>query len=378
MRPGGVDTSDVKYVPVAAYPPIRAYRIFKEDLFISVAGTLGLVGKIPEELDGANLTENANRISSIGCDRDFLLHVMLSPIVQNVIESERTVGAQPKLALTRIRKFSIPVPADTGEQAAIATALSDVDALLAAQDALIAKKRAIKQGAMQELVTGKRRLPGFGKAANFRSTEVGDVLEGWALAKLEDLVEPSRPIRYGIVQPGAYDSAGRYMIRGQDYSVVNGWASPEDVFRVSGGIEYRYRNARVKAGDLIMTIVGYCGHVEQIPDWLDGANLTQTTARIAIDDARANPSFCRYALQSSYGARQVSEHLKGAAQPGLNIGDVEKFLVPLPSMKEQEAISLVLRELDEEILALQEKRTKIAQLKLGMMQALLTGRIRLV
>lgn len=284
----------------------------------------------------------------------------------------------PTLNRNDAHSFDVAVPIDPAEQSAIASALSDVDALLAAQDALIAKKRAIKQGAMQELLTGKRRLPGFGETTNFRPTEIGDVPEEWTLTKLEDLVDPTRHIRYGIVQPGAYDPTGRYMIRGQDYSAANGWASPEDVFQVSGGIEYRYRNARVKAGDLIMTIVGYCGHVEQIPDWLDGANLTQTTARIAIDGSRANRSFCKYSLQSSYGARQVSEHLKGAAQPGLNIRDVEKFLIPLPSMKEQEAISLVLRELDEEILALQEKRTKIAQLKLGMMQALLTGRIRLV
>lgn len=378
MHPGRVDMREVKYVPEAAFPPIRNYRIYKDDLFISVAGTLGIVGKIPDALDGANLTENANRISAIECDRDFLLHVMLSPVVQNFIESERTVGAQPKLALARIRKFSIPLPPSDIEQSAIATALDDMDALLAAQDALIAKKRAIKQGAMQELLTGKRRLPGFGETTNFRTTEIGDVPEEWTVTKLEDLVDPTRHIRYGIVQPGAYDPTGRYMIRGQDYSAANGWASPEDVFQVSDSIEYRYRNARVKTGDLIMTIVGYCGHVEQIPDWLDGANLTQTTARIAIDDSRASRSFCKYSLQSSYGARQVSEHLKGAAQPGINIRDVEKFLIPLPSIKEQEAISLALREIDEEILALQEKRAKSAQLKQGMMQALLTGRIRLV
>ena len=168
------------------------------------------------------------------------------------------------------------------------------------------------------------------------------------------------------------------MIRGQDYSAVNGWASPEDVFRVSHSVEHRYRNARVKAGDLIMTIVGYCGHIEQIPEWLDGANLTQTTARISIDDSRANSSFCKYALQSSYGARQVAEHLKGAAQPGLNIGDVEKFLIPLPLLDEQIAIAEALSDMDAEITALETQRAKTAQLKQGMMQELLTGRIRLV
>jgi type I restriction enzyme S subunit len=84
MRPGKVITDEIKYVPLEAFPPISQYRIFKEDLFVSVAGTLGLVGKITEELDGANLTENADRITSISCDQDYLLYVLLSPIIQRV------------------------------------------------------------------------------------------------------------------------------------------------------------------------------------------------------------------------------------------------------------------------------------------------------
>ena len=105
MVPGGVLLNDIKYVPEHVYPAIKNYRIFKEDIFISVAGTLGVVGKIPNSLNGANLTENADRLTNIVCDRDFLLFVLMSSLIQNTIESERTLGAQPKLALTRIRKF---------------------------------------------------------------------------------------------------------------------------------------------------------------------------------------------------------------------------------------------------------------------------------
>jgi type I restriction enzyme S subunit len=171
---------------------------------------------------------------------------------------------------------------------------------------------------------------------------------------------------------------GRYMIRGQDYSESKGWANPNDVFRVGDGIEHRYRNSRVREGDLIMTIVGYCGHVEMVPRWLDGANLTQTTARIAIRKDSAVPAFCKYMLQSAAGRNQVAAYLKGAAQPGLNCGDVEEFLVPMPPMPEQTAIAVVLSDMDAELAALDTKLTKVRQLKQGMMQELLTGRIRLV
>jgi type I restriction enzyme S subunit len=156
MRPGTVSLSDIKFVPDHVYPAIKRYRIFREDIFISVAGSLGIVGKIPDELDGANLTENADRITNISCSRDYLLHVLMSPLIQNTIESLQTVGAQPKLALTRIRKFSIPLPPTKAEQESIAEALSDADALIEFLEQLITKKRHIKQGAMQELLTGKK------------------------------------------------------------------------------------------------------------------------------------------------------------------------------------------------------------------------------
>ena len=127
-----------------------------------------------------------------------------------------------------------------------------------------------------------------------------------------------------------------------------------------------------------MTIVGYCGHMEKIPDWLDGANLTQTTARIAIDSGRANSDFCKYMLLGPVGRNQVASSMKGAAQPGLNCGDIARFLLPLPSIPEQSAIATVLSDMDAELANLETRREKTRALKQGMMQELLTGRIRLV
>lgn len=158
MYYGGIRLNEIMYVPNDIYPLIKNYRIFKEDIFISVAGTLGLVGKIPCELDGANLTENANRFTNIQCDRDYLLFVLSSPLIQNVIDSEKTLGAQPKLALTRIRKFKIPLPIDKQEQTRIATILADIDTEIAALETKLAKYRHIKQGMMQNLLTGRIRL----------------------------------------------------------------------------------------------------------------------------------------------------------------------------------------------------------------------------
>ena len=286
--------------------------------------------------------------------------------------------AQKQFNISDAVGFIYPTP-PLPEQRAIAAALSDVDALLAGLDRLIAKKRDLKQATMQQLLTGRRRLPGYDLSdGQMKPTEIGEIPGDWPVSRLGDLIDPQRGIRYGIVQPGRHDPSGRFMVRGQDYSEVKGWADPASVFRVSSVIEEPYRNSRVKSGDLIMTIVGYCGHVEIIPDWLDGANLTQTTARIAISPSKAVSIFCKYALLSAAGKAQVNAYMKGAAQPGLNCGDIEKFLVPAPPIDEQTAIAAVLSDMDAELTALEARHNKTRALKQAMMQELLTGRIRLV
>lgn len=213
--------------------------------------------------------------------------------------------------------------------------------------------------------------------SGYKQTEVGVIPTDWNLTYLGDLINDSRGIRYGIVQPGKFDPSGRHMIRGQDYS--KGWVNPSEIFRVSAKVEEPFKNARVKEGDVIITIVGAStGHISVIPDWLDGANLTQTTARLAIEPSRAISGFCKYYLQSAAGQGQVANYLKGAAQPGLNCGDIEKFRIPLPpTLREQEAIAEALEEVDQLLEGLDRLIAKKRDIKQAAMQQLLTGQTRL-
>ena len=128
------------------------------------------------------------------------------------------------------------------------------------------------------------------------------------------------------------------MVRGQDYSF--GWAKPEAIFRVSESVEVPYRRSRLQTGDVLVTIVGAgVGNVAVVPEWLDGANITQTTARVAISPTLADPDFVVHVLQSPVGRRNVDTYVKGAAQPGLNLEHLKLFLIPLPPLEEQVAIS---------------------------------------
>ncbi|MHB8585927.1 MAG: restriction endonuclease subunit S [Thermoplasmatota archaeon] len=210
-----------------------------------------------------------------------------------------------------------------------------------------------------------------------RHSPIGEIPSDWGVVPLRKLVERERGIRYGIVQPGKHDPDGRAMIRGQDYS--DGWVRLDEIFRVGPRIEAVYRNARVKGGDILITIVGAStGHVATVPSWLEGANLTQTTARVAIDDNMADRHFCFFALQGKIGQLQTAQYIKGGAQPGLNCGDVEKFLIPLPpDRQEQRAIAAALSDADALIAALDTMIAKKRAMKQGAMQQLLTGRTRL-
>ena len=110
MKDGGISTNKLLFVPDDIYPLISKYIIKKEDIFITVAGTIGRVGKIPSVLDGANLTENADRLVFSITNQDWLIMVLQSPLIQEQIIEATTKVGQPKLAIARIERLLIPLP----------------------------------------------------------------------------------------------------------------------------------------------------------------------------------------------------------------------------------------------------------------------------
>jgi type I restriction enzyme S subunit len=358
MRPGTVDLSEIRYVPESVFPAIKRYRIFSEDLFISVAGSLGIVGKVPEELDGANLTENADRITSITCSQDFLLHVLMSPLIQGVIDSIQTVGAQPKLALTRIRKFVVPQP-PLPEQRAIAAALNDIDTLLSGLDRLIAKKRDLKWAAMQQLLTGQNRLFGFQGA--------------WGATTLRQAV--ATPITDGphltpnfLATGVPFLSVNNLVNHRLDFSALR-YISVEDHIEFS-------KKCKPRRGDILFGKAASVGMVALVETDME-LNIWSPLALIRVT-GRMHERFVFYALQTRQIARQIKLMTNASSQGNIGMSDIGTLEIPVPSHSEQEAIAAVLSDMDAELIALEARRDKTRALKQGMMQELLTGRTRLV
>ena len=361
MRPGTVAMSNIHFVPEGTYPSIKDYRIFREDIFISVAGTLGIVGIVPKELDGANLTENADRITNIRCSRDYLLYVLTSPLIQRTIDSIRTVGAQPKLALTRLRKFIIPLPPTEAEQEAIASALSDADALIESLERLIAKKRDIKQAAMQELLTGRKRLPGFeGAWVTKRLGEMGNFFKGSGVKK-DDAQSGDLPcVRYGEIYTTHHNCIKEF----------SSWISRE----VADGA------TRIRCGDILFAgsgetkeEIGKCVALVGSEEAFAGGDI------IVLRPKEACSAFLGYYLNTAPINRQKASLGQGDAIVHISSAALANIEVSIPeSIGEQNAIAEVLLSMDIEIAALGEKMSKVQNTKQGMMQELLTGRIRLV
>lgn len=358
MNMGYLKLSDIMYVPENVQPMISKYIISKNDIYISVAGTLGLVGKIPEELDGANLTENANRITEIQCNRDYLMYYMMSPLIQNVIEAERTIGAQPKLALQRIRDFYIVLPRDNREQAAIAAALSDVDSLISALTKKIEKKKAIKLGLMQQLLTGKKRLPGFND--KWKSMLLGDIAE----------------VKDGTHQTPQYVKSGGKPF----YSVENVTADDFKNVKHISLEEHKAltSNYRIEKGDVLMTRIGSIGCCKYV-DWDVDASFYVSLALLKINE-KYDSKFISYLSNiKSFKEEVMLNSLVFAIPQKINLGNISLIKVYIPTSKaEQTAIANILSDCDSEIAALEEKRDKYKEIKQDMMQQLLTGKIRLI
>lgn len=342
---GGVDATGIQYVPDEVFSEISQFTVASGDIFISCAGTLGLVGIVPESLNGANLTENANRIWSIQCDRRFLLSVLMSDRIQSVIQNIQTVGAQPKLALGRIRSFDIPCPNKIEEQQAIAAALSDADGVVAGLERVIAKKRLIKQGAMQDLLTARRRLPGFS----------GE----WEVKRLGELV---------TIVMGQSPSSNAYNSQGDGLPLIQGNADIKDRMTITR-VFTREVTKLGKAGDYLMTVrapVGEIATTEMDVCLGRGVCALRTDERIVYHIMVAKePEWAKLS--------------KGSTFDSVNGAEIRSFEVLYPTdAEERVAVAQVLDDMDAEIQTLESRLTKARAVKEGMMQNLLTGRVRLI
>lgn len=295
------------------------------------------------------------RLSEI-YDKDCAFHILYKFIKQFVEES--AVGTdQPFISTTNLKKCKLPLPPKE-EQKAIAQTLSDLDALIAALDKLIAKKRYIKTGTMQQLLTGKTRLPGFGEGKGYKKTEVGVIPEDWNLRRLGEVAK----ITMGQSPSSKYynyKNIGIPLIQG-NADIVNRYA----VIRAYTSVITKKCNP----GDIIMSVRAPVGHISKTSF---EACIGRGVCSISYEN-----DFLYHLLVCLES--QWFKLSKGSTFDSINSDEIKSLSIAIPVNKEeQKAIAQVLSDIDTEITALEKRRAKTQAIKQGMMQELLTGRTRL-
>jgi type I restriction enzyme S subunit len=261
----------------------------------------------------------------------------------------------PTLNRNDAHAFRVAAPRARSEQEAIASALSDADALIESLEQLLAKKRHLKQGAVQQLLTGKTRLPGFARGRDYQQTEVGLIPADWNVEFIENLARITTGGR--DTQDRVADGEYPFFVRSQVIERINSYSFDGEAVLTAGdgvgtGKVFHYINGRFDAHQRVYRISDFSEQLDGYFFYIYFSSrfynrIMQMTAKSSVDSVR----------------REM----------------ISRMLVALPpTREEQQAIAGVVKEMDSDIAALEAKLTKARQIRQGMMQELLTGRIRLV
>ena len=326
---GRVDFHEITLISEEdAYEVNRRSRVDRDDILVSMIGTVGNVALVDFEPQFCIKNVALIKPYKSKVEPRFLAQLLRSSRYGRYIDGKLDGGIQKFISLGMLRSLIVPLGRTIAEQEDIAVALSDADALIESLEQLLAKKRNLKQGTMQELLRPK---------------------DGWVHKKLLNIA----PLQRGFDLPNRQLENGRYPV----------------VY--SNGVLNHHKTFMVKGPGLVTGRSGTLGAVQFIEEDFWPHNTT-----LWVTDFKGNDPKFIYYFYTCIGLERFGT---GSGVPTLNRNDVHDYSVSIPcDPKEQVFIATVLSDIDAEIATLETKLTKARQLKTGMMQELLTGRIRLV
>jgi type I restriction enzyme S subunit len=366
-KTGSINSNKIDFISNKKHQQLtKAHLMLNDVLFTNRGASVGAIGFVDESIADGNIGPQLTLLRSSALIKPrYLYHIMKSFWVQNQVQGQDSGSAMNFFGIGTTLKFKFPVP-HTSEQTAIANALSDVDALLTALENLIAKTQAIKTATMQQLLTGKTRLPQFathtdgekkGQPKDTKPSELGEIPEDWDVVTLDEAANfldgQRRPIKSG----------DRARIKGQ-----------YPYYGASGIVDYV--NDFIFDGEFILL-----GE--------DGENILSRSLPLAFKASGkiwVNNHAHVMTPKKSYHIDYLIPYLEsldysllnsGTAQPKLNKQSCLNIKVIKPSIEEQTAIATILSDMDNEIQTLEHRLKKTRQIKQGMMQELLTGKTRL-
>lgn len=386
---GKLDLSDVAFITDEIHLTFTGSEIQEHDVLLNITGaSIGRCAKADERISGGNVNQHVCivRTDFTKLIPKLLVELINSSIGQNQIDSYQAGGNREGLNFSQVRQLRFAISKNEKEQTAIANALSDVDALISELEKLIAKKQAIKTATMQQLLTGRTRLPQFalrddGAPKGTKSSELGEIPEDWEVKTYGEVftfLSTSTNSRADLSEGGDFG----YVHYGDIHTEWNNKLdlNKERLPRISKNI---VSSAFVMDGDLIMADasedyegIGKTVEVFNVGDKQLVAGLHTFLLR---DKEKVLADGFRGYLHSIPAVKCSFDRLAtGMKVYGISKKNLSSVCIPVPSLEEQTAIATILSDMDAEIQALEQRLGKTRQIKQGMMQELLTGKTRLI
>jgi type I restriction enzyme S subunit len=362
VRAGQLDLTDSQFVNPPQGSEGSRTRVKHSDLLITITGnSVGNVALVEQELGEAYISQHVGLVRLREPSRGHYVCRFLSPGSpgNGQISASQSGQSKPGLTLKDLQDFWIALP-PIPEQRAIAWAMSDVDELIGALEQLIAKKRDLKQAAMQQLLTGQKRLPGFhGEWEVKKLGEVGRFAKGKGIKKDEVVAEGAPCIRYGEIYTHHHDYIRQFR------SFI-----PRSIAEQS---------QRLQKGDLLFAGSGETAEeIGKCVAFLGDEEAYAGGDIVILTPTGHNSMYLGYLMNHASIVEQKARMGQGDAVVHVSARHLAQLNVRLPKDSEQTAIAEVLSDMDAELAALEQRRDKTRALKQGMMQELLTGRTRLV
>lgn len=334
---------DIVFIDDITHQTFPNTEIKLNDVFLNISGaSIGRSSYANKKLIGGNVNQHVCIIRVINkiLNPVFLSLFLLSKNGQKQIDGFQSGGNRQGLNIGQIKTFQIPLPPTIKEQTAIVTVLSDTDALIESLEKLIAKKKAIKQGTMQQLLTGKKRLPGF--SGEWEVKKLGEISE----------IKTGKKNNDDKAEEGLYP----FFVRSQQIERINSYSFDGEAILIPGE-----------------------GNIGSIYHYINGKfDYHQRVYKISNFAEQYSGKFIYLFMSQNFNAHATKNSVK-ATVDSLRLPTFQEFEILFPLTKlEQTAIATILSDMDAEIESLGRKRDKYIMLKQGMMQELLTGKIRLI
>ncbi|MBS0272621.1 MAG: restriction endonuclease subunit S [Proteobacteria bacterium] len=355
----------IAYIDEETHETFKSTEVKVKDVLLNITGaSIGRCAVADERVQGGNVNQHVCiiRTNKNELDSDFLNYFLLSSAGQSQIDSFQAGGNREGLNFGQIRSFTLPCPS-LKEQITIAATLKDMDSLINCLDQLISKKRNIKLAATQQLLTGKQRLPGF--------------KDEWQVVNMSDNFSLKARIGWQGLTTAEYLEAGDYLlVTGTD--IANGRINWADCFCVDFCRYNQDKNIQLQVGDVLLSKDGTIGKVAYIDYLPRPATLNSGVFVIRPKNKKVDSLYLFYILKSNIFIDYLNKLQAGSTISHLYQKDFVGFKFLSPSIKEQMSIATILTEMDTELSTLEQQLSKARNLKQGMMQELLTGRIRLI